>query len=210
MAPGNCLAESSPSANNWNDMNKNLILTMFRVVVGFWLLLTLSACDGRFRAPSGTDTARESLQSVQRELAIVGYNYTAKYIDSFDVGPVGGGNIHLSSETGGGGGIVCCYVFHRDVGPRTVNVKWPESICRYNVRTFSNGATSSEFHDNLRNISVEIATPIPDHPQFLEIHFYPDGTVQAAITEALSPPRIILSKSRGKPTPICPNNIKPG
>lgn len=200
-----------PSAYNRTDMYKKPILTVFRTVAMFWLLLVLSACDGASKPiPGGTDASRGTPQSVRSELAIVGYNYTEKYIDSFDVGPVGGGNIHLSSETGGGGGIVCRYVFHRDVGLRAINVKWQESICKYNVRTFSNGAMSSDFHDKLRKISVEIATPVPDHPQFLEIHFYPDGTVQAAITEALSAPRIILSKSRGKPMPICPNNIKPG
>ncbi len=188
-------------------MYKKPILTVFRMIAMLWIFLALSACNGSSEPNPGRT---ETTQGPKMELAIVGYNYTAKYIDSFDVGPVGGGNIHLSSETGGGGGIVCCFVFHRDVGQRTVNVKWPESICKYNVRTFSNGATSSDFHDNLRNISVEIATPISDHPQFLEIHFYPDGTVQAAITEAISAPRIVLSKSRGKPMPICPNNSKPG
>ena len=191
-------------------MNKNLILTMYRVVVGFWLLLALCSCDGRFRAPPGTDAARDSLQSVQRELAIVGYNYTAKYIDSFDVGPAGGGNIHLSSETGGGGGIVCCFSFYGDVGPKTIKVEWTDDLCKYNVKTHSNGETSADFHTKLRSSSVEIATPVPRDPHYLEIHFYPDGTVQAAITETISRPRIVLSQSRRKPMPTCPNNSKPG
>ena len=194
-----------------NQMNKNHILTMFRVVAGFWLFFALSACDGRFRqSPGGADATGESLQSVQSELAIVGYNYTAKYIDSFDVGPVGGGNIHLSSETGGGGGIVCCFSYYRDIGPKTAKVEWTDDLCKYNVKTHSNGETSADFHTKLRSSSVEIETPVPPNPQFLEIHFYPDGTVQAALTETISRPRILLSKSRAQPMPICPNNSKPG
>ena len=155
-------------------------------------------------------TTQGPLQSVKRELAIVGYNYTAKHINSFDVGPVGGGNVHLSSETGGGGGIVCCFSFQRDVGSRTINVEWTDSICKYNVATHSNGTTTFTIQRELRKSSVKIATPVPRDLQYLEIHFYPDGTVRAAISETISPPRIVLSKSRGKPLPICRNNSKPG
>lgn len=187
------------------------MLTMVRVVVAFWLLFALSACDVAYKPPPvRTDVAREALQSTQIELAIKSYNYTAKYIDSFNVGPVGGGNVHLSSETGGGGGIVCCFSFQRDAGPKTVKVEWMDDLCKYNVKALSNGETNFDIHSELRSSSVEVATLIPVDPQYLEIHFYPDGTVQAAITEAISPPRIILSKSRRKPMPICPNNSKPG
>ena len=194
----------------------------FRVIVLLFFLLTLivvAGCEGGKDRPAAIAmNAKESpkvlvataLQSVRRELAIVGYNYTAKSINSFDVGPVGGGNIHLSSETGGGGGIVCCFSFQREVGPRPINVEWTDSICKYNVATHGNGATTFTVHRELRKSLVEIATPVPSDFQYLEIHFYPNGTVQAAITEAISPPRIVPSKSRGNPLPICPNNSKPG
>ena len=196
-----------------NDMykNKKPILTVIRMIAMFWICLSISACNGSSEpSPGRTETTQAPLQSGKKELAIVGYNYTAKHINSFDVGPVGGGNVHLSSETGGGGGIVCCFPFQRDVGPRTVDVEWTDSICKYNVATHSNGATTFTIHRELRKSSVEIATPVPRDLQYLEIHFYPDGTVQAAITATISPPRIVLSKSRGKPLPICINNSKPG
>ncbi len=193
-----------------NDMYKKPILMVFRMIAMFWIFLALSACNGPSKpAPGRTETTQGPLQLVQSELAIVGYNYTSKYIDSFDVGPAGGGNIYLSSETSGGGGITCCFTFYRDVGPRTVKVEWTDDLCKYNVKTHSNGETSFDFHRELRSNSVEIATPAPPDPKFLEIHFYPDGKVQAALTESISKPRIVLSRSRGKPLPICPNNSKP-
>jgi len=192
-------------------MYKKPISPMFKMIAMFWVLLALSACDGSYKpTPGRTETTQAPRQSIKSELAIVGYNYTAKHINSFDVGPVGGGNVHLSSETGGGGGIVCCFSFQPDVGPRTINVEWTDSICKYNVATHSNGATTFTVHRELRKSLVEIATPVPSDLQYLEIHFYPDGMVQAAITETISPPRIVLSKLRGKPLPICSNNSEPG
>ena len=192
-------------------MYKKPILPMFKMIAMFWVLLALSACDDSYKPPSGrAETTQAPRQSIKSELAIKSYNYTAKYIDSFNVGPVGGGNVHLSSETGGGGGIVCCFTFQRDVGPKTVKVEWIDDLCKYNVKALDNGKTNFDIHSALRSSSVEIATLIPADPQYLEIHFYPDGTVQAAITETISPPRIVLSKSRRKPMPICPNNSKPG
>lgn len=202
--------ECSSSANNRSDMLKKPILTVVRVIAMFWIFLALSACNRPSKPiPERAETTQRLPQPVKRELAIKSYNYTAKYIDSFNVGPVDGGNVHLSSETGGGGGIVCCFSFQRDVGPKTVKVEWTDDLCKYNVRALSNGETDFAIHSEVRTRSVEIATPIPNDPQYLEVHFYPDGTVQAAITEAISPPRILLSKSRRKPMPICPNNNKP-
>ena len=44
-------------------------------------------------------------------------------------------------------------------------------------------------------VRVEVKGPIPPDPEYIEIHFYPDGHIEAAISggiNAPSPPRLKL------------------
>jgi hypothetical protein len=43
---------------------------------------------------------------------------------------------------------------------------------------------------------VEVGPPFPADPQNFEVHFYPDGHVEAAVTRWSSAPRIKLPEGR--------------
>ncbi len=60
-------------------------------------------------------------------------------------------------------------------------------------------------------VQVHVDPKTVERPQYLEVHFYPDGHVEAAVTEHESPPRLILNKDRedNSPYPRCPNGKQP-
>lgn len=111
-------------------------------------------------------------------LGIVGYNYTDTYIDSFAVNGAGGGNISVSSPTSGGHGAACCAVIGEDLLlPVTVEISWRRDgdapLCKQ---------------------TVLLDGPVPATPNYLEVHFYQDGTIQLAITDYPSEARLKLER----------------
>ena len=66
-------------------------------------------------------------------------------------------------------------------------------------------------HSFFKTIEVPVNPQVPANPGYFEVHFYPDGHVEAAITEHSSSPRLILSKDREDRSdyPRCPDDQKP-
>ena len=93
-------------------------------------------------------------------LEINGFNYTDLYIDSFEVNGQGGGNLFVSSPTSGGGGGVCCVSF----GPGS----------RLPIKLTIKRWCEKE---------ALVMGPIPANPRHLGVHFFPDGRIEAEITE---------------------------
>jgi hypothetical protein len=111
-------------------------------------------------------------------LTIVGYNYTDTYIGSFTVNGAGGGNIEVSSKTSGGGGGTCCAAVPADTAlPITIDIAWKRDgkvpWCRQ---------------------TILLDGPVPADPQYLEVHFFQDGTIKAAMSDYPSPPRLQLDR----------------
>jgi hypothetical protein len=123
-------------------------------------------------------------------LGIMGYNYTDRAIADFSVNDAWGGNVFLSIPTAGGGKTVCCVVMDRDTKtPFWVNVKYQmDALEAYPPRRVI------EPEGPYKTVKVEVTGPIPPDPSYLEIHFYPDGHIEAAISgsDGPSPPRLKL------------------
>lgn len=164
-----------------------------------WLLVctlfALSACDPtpeRANQPAGaTQSNAKRIASPaaipERRsfgLTVYGYNYTDTYIDSFEVNGQGGGNLEVSIPTAGGGGSVCCVSVTSDMPlPWPYTIKWSRNI----------------YKKIWCEQTVLLHGPIPREPRYFEVHFYPDGHIELAVTEEASEPRLKLERfSRGK------------
>ena len=173
------------------------------------MLAVLCACGQA--ANSQNQAVAEKPLEEPASLAIEGYNYTNRYIDSFTVDGTGGGNIHLSSATSGGGGTVCCVPYWPGTKTNVITVRWQSGACHYHKRS----STSDEVYDRLHSFYTEkkiiVVEKATASAKYMEIHFYPDGSVQAAVTASASPPRLKLSDERKDSSqyPRCPNDEKP-
>ncbi|MGG1944547.1 DUF3304 domain-containing protein [Trinickia sp. NRRL B-1857] len=128
-------------------------------------------------------------------LAIEGYNYTNRYISSFTVTDESGngswgGDVKLSTPTAGGGGSTCCVLLQPNT-TRAVRLRIDWTIGR--IDDASGHTVAPEIH---KVASVSVEPPFPDDPKNLEVHFYPDGHVEAAVTQWSSEPRIKLPEDR--------------
>ena len=90
-------------------------------------------------------------------------------------------------------------------------VRWQNGACRYAERLQESGKTIFSLHEYYKTVEVDVDPRIPADPKHLEVHFYPDGNVQVALTEEESPPRLVLSTDREEksPSPQCPGNVRP-
>ena len=144
-------------------------------------------------------------------LTLIGYNYTNRYIDQFSVDGEGGGNLAVSGPHGGEGGSACCVNYVMGADAWKAIIRWQSDACIFNEGVFSNGVKHHEIHSFFREVEVQIDPHVPDHPRYLEIHIYPDGHAEAAITEHSSPTRLQLKKEREDKSVFkrCPNNVRP-
>ncbi|WP_257456115.1 DUF3304 domain-containing protein [Archangium lipolyticum] len=145
------------------------------------LLLALAACNEstpREKPVEGPATTADSRILRKRfSLEINGFNYTDLYIDSFSVNGQGGGNINVSSPTSGGGGSVCCVLFSPGSElPLRVKVEWTRDGDRWCEQ------------------EVLITGPVPASPTHLGIHFFPDGHIEAELTEHYPTPKLRLDR----------------
>lgn len=175
---------------------------------GRWLCLlfvvpALLACKGKLESAQS-----ESIVS----LSLTGYNYTNRYIDDFSFDGLGGGNLFVSGPNGGGGGSVCCVRYVVGADAWTADIRWQVDACTYGERTFSDGTKHHDIHRIYKEAKVKIDPRIPANPKYLEVHFYPDGHVEAAMTQESSAPRLALSKDREDKSQFkqCPNDREPG
>jgi len=186
---------------------RTIILTALSVVMA----IAVTGCDAK---EVTTETPAATKIAAPREpvgLTIYGYNYTNRYIDQFYVDGNAGSNLGVSTPTAGGSKSVCCFSYTPGTpAPKTVTVKWVASGCTYKVK----GTYGEIFHDIyhfFKTLEVPVNPQVPANPGYFEVHFYPDGHVEAAITEHSSPPRLVLSEDREDRSdyPRCPNDQKP-
>jgi hypothetical protein len=171
--------------------------------------LILCACGQAHSEKDGTIARKSYAEPVS--LAIEGYNYTNRHIDTFTVDGQGGGNLYVSSPTSGGGGTVCCISYRPGTTVNTVTVRWQSGACYYHVRSSTSDDVYDRYHLFYKEQEVTVSDEIPLEAKYMEIHFYPDGSVKAAVTDHASPPRFSLSKERQEKSkyPRCPNDKKP-
>ncbi|MGQ0599857.1 DUF3304 domain-containing protein [Aquabacterium sp.] len=180
------------------------------------LIVCVSAClgaTGCVASPPDTANSGNSQVSTAKDasglpqaqaLLIQGYNYTDMFIDSFTVNGAGGGNIFVSSPTAGGGGSVCCYSFNPSARrPIPLKIRWAAAYCmEHKASPYSFGP---RFVDERKTLWKEAVVPLSEvstPAMALEVHFYPDGHVEAAVTPGYSPPRLKL--------PITADEQRPG
>ena len=143
-------------------------------------LLLMSACsqsksDAKSVKQPAPAAEERPILTQRVSLEINGLNYTDLYIDGFLVNGQGGGNIFVSTPTSGGGKSACCVSFWPGAElPATLKIKWT----RDNNRWCEAEAVLKQF--------------VPPNPQHLGIHFYPDGHIEAEITEEFPPLRLKL------------------
>jgi hypothetical protein len=99
-------------------------------------------------------------------LEINGFNYTDLYIDGFEVNGEGGGNLNVSSPTSGGGTGVCCTRWWPDTTlPMRLIIRWTRDRKRWCEK------------------EVLLNGPVPARPRHFAVHFFPDGHIEAELTE---------------------------
>jgi hypothetical protein len=190
-----------------------LLVQLMRFFAGFPVLLAsvllASGCD-RSAATSTKDSGAYFGDSGKSyDLAILGYNYTSRYIATFSVNGNGGGNIMVSSPTGGGSGSSCCASYSS--GVETVSVRWQADACVFNVRNDVTKEEGDEIHIFYKELRVPVTKRFVTIPKFMEVHFYPDDKVEAVVTDRRSAPRLALSEDRRDRTKYrrCPDNKEP-
>jgi hypothetical protein len=118
--------------------------------------------------PSGKPAQAVETPVISRSvsLEINGFNYTDRYIDSFEVNGQGGGNLQVSTPTAGGGKSVCCVSFSPGTElPVKLNIKWTRDRKRWCEK------------------EALLTGPVPANPRHLGVHFFPDGHIEAELTE---------------------------
>lgn len=176
------------------------------------VLPLLGACTQKNDAPDKSAAIKAPSSSRSPvPLAITGYNYTNLHIDSFSVDGAGGGNIQLSTPTSGGGGSTCCISYGPRTRLRTVSVEWQTGGCYYHEKSATSGDVFDRLHSYSYKREVEVEPGVPPNPKVIEIHFYPDGSIKAAITAGSWSPRLQLSADREDKSDLtrCPNDKKP-
>jgi len=202
---------ASPSATGegcTTALRRGICSHGFKPLLLAWLATAAAGCDAG--APSEA-SQRTAPPAKPVGLTIAGYNYTNRYIDQFFVNGQGGGNLFVSTETSGGGGGVCCVMYTPGLPPpKTVRVKWQASACLYHYKG-SDGTPFSRTHSYFKEADAVVDPRVPAHPNNFEVHFYPDGHVEAAITDQISSPRLKLSSRRedNSDYPHCPGGNKP-
>ncbi|WP_374317207.1 DUF3304 domain-containing protein [Aquabacterium sp.] len=128
-------------------------------------------------------------------LLIQGYNYTDDVIDSFTVNGQGGGRLYVSGPDSGGGGSVCCVSYRPGTPlPIKLRVRWMGGYCM-EFETSEFGRTNSYRKGLWREADAFAVDLSNGKPRALEVHIFPDGHVEAAITEGYSKPRLVLSRT---------------
>jgi hypothetical protein len=181
----------------------NTILAKFLILT---LAVGLTCVPGRVRADSSLMQPGKRLN-----LTLRGFNYTSRYIDSFNVNGQAGFNLYVSSPTSAGGSRICCVSYLLGASAPDITVRWQSGGCMYRPEVeLASGATYL-MHSFFREIKVKVDSRIPARPEFLEVHFYPDGRVEAAIMDRASSPRLKLNEERedNSDFPRCPRDKEP-
>lgn len=174
-------------------------------VPGWWtvtLLAMLCACGP-------VATARGSTEGTS--LGILGYNYTNRAIDSFSIDGQGGGNISVSSAHSGGSGIVCCVSYRPGSTIKTVRIRWQSGACYFSKQFPLSKQMRDKIHWFYKEQDAPVEVFAAADAKYFEVHFYPDGSIKAAVTAEMSSPRLSLDEQRREKTPYprCPDDREP-
>ncbi|WP_158616741.1 DUF3304 domain-containing protein [Corallococcus sp. CA054B] len=155
------------------------------------LLLLAASCkqpasETKPAAPPPTVPPQASALAKPVALEINGYNYTDLAIDSFEVNGQGGGDLSVSSTTSGGGKGTCCLGLSPDTKfPVELAIRWTRDRKRWCEKT------------------VQLAPPVTGDPRHIGVHFFPDGRIEAELTEGYPDLKLKLDRvdaGRRKPT----------
>lgn len=170
-------------------------------------LLYIGLFDGRVAVARSPISAKATMT-----LDLIGYNYTDHHIEDYFIDTQNGGIITISSPTSGGSGAVCCInLSPGESGAIFVLVRWQIAGCTYTETDPITGKTEELHHYLYKEEYVKATRPAGAKPNYLEAHFYPNGSVQVQITEEMSLPRLKLSEDRVKNLkfPKCSNEQRP-
>lgn len=146
-------------------------------------------------------------------LGLIGFNYTNKTIENYSVDGVGGGNIWLSSNTSGGGGVTCCIDYSSvKLKGSAVKVRWQMDGCLYLMTNEITGASQKVRHLYYKEVTVNVEDVSRGRPQYIETHLYPDGGVKVLLTREISNPLVRFGKNRRDQSnfPRCKDGKRPG
>ena len=158
-------------------------------------VVSLQGCAQAESPVSVTPVVVSRLSVDARSLLIQGYNYTDDYINSFTVDGQGGGNLYVSGPNSGGGGSACCASFSRGTAlPIKLKVRWTGSYCMWQEpNPYPFGQRFYRRRMSLWQEAEALAVDLSEgKPRALEVHIFPDGHVEAAITQGYSRPRLVL------------------
>lgn len=118
-----------------------------------------------------------------RAVTTVKYNYTDRYIGDVTVNGAWTGGVDAH---GGGGNLAQGILAPRDkTKPHSVKVRWVVGSL-YHVES----DTYERRQPESKEAEVKIAMPYPEYPKYLMLHFYPDGHVEAELTERIPDRRL--------------------
>lgn len=135
-------------------------------------------------------------------LLIQGFNYTDDDIDNFTVNGQGGGNVHLSGpDTAGGGGVCCISYRPGSAHPIKLKIRWVGGYCmQYEISKYGRvDAYPKGLWREADALAVDLSN---GKPRALDVHFYPNGRVEAAISDGNAPVRMNR--------PVDGNGLRPG
>jgi hypothetical protein len=177
-------------------------LGALRCITVLVLFLLITACNAR-------QEAKESERYVL--LGLVGYNYTNRYISIYSVDGADGGHINLSSATSGGSGVTCCVrLSKRNLSSIKVKVRWQVDGCVYLIKDGTTAKADKVRHFYYKEAEVDVE-PGGQKPNYLEAHFFEDGTVKVRLTEYGSDPLVVLNEKRPEKSqfPNCKDDKDP-
>jgi len=189
------------------------LFQILKFIIFIAFLLQATACQPKVPRKFGAiSTAAEPPPptGTTLKLTIMGFNYSDKDINDFYVDGTGGGNLSVSSASGGGGGSMCCALYTTGNPAPNIRVRWQFDACTYNIRYDEDGTEFNDIFSIYKTATIRVAT-VSSNPKYLEIHISPDGHVEAAITDEVSSPRLVLDQNRRVNIPFrkCPNGTRP-
>jgi hypothetical protein len=168
-----CKTSLQPNIDPDSHFLFEILMKYFVQIVALSFMLLGAGCDAK---------------NASGALGIVGYNYTDRAIAEFSVNGNGGGNIYLSSPDSGGGKTVCCMSVSPGTKlPLTMEVQWTWDRVENEKRKVLRPEES-------RTATAVLTGPLPTKPTQFEVHFYPDGHVEVAVSDNYSPPRLKLER----------------
>lgn len=144
------------------------------------LFLTLAACQA---GPSSTNS-EDDMSLVSRGVTITSYNYTDRALNDITVDGAWSGGADAFSMSGSAAGLMAP---EDRTKQHSVTVRWDVGS-QYDLATnsYPEAAPPMEPHE----ATVPIEFPYPEHIEYLTLHFYPDGHVEAEFSDGTPERRI--------------------